>query len=67
MGKNSLWLTYNKEKMIDTIFNLQVRLVADDDRGRKEDKKLIEQLLGEALRQVIPEAMILKVNFSKKD
>jgi hypothetical protein len=41
--------------------------VADNDRGRKEDKKLIEQLVGEALKNVIPEAMILKVNFTKKD
>lgn len=52
--------------MADTIFHSQMRLVADDDRVRKQDKKLIEQLVGEALKQVMPEAMILKVNFSKK-
>lgn len=52
--------------MADTIFNSQMRLVTDDDRVRKQDKKLIEQLVGEALKQVMPEAMILKVNFSKK-
>lgn len=53
--------------MADTIFSLQVRLVADNDRGRKQDKKLIEELLAEALKKVIPKAMILKVNFTKKD
>ncbi|MGC1133758.1 MAG: hypothetical protein WA941_13110 [Nitrososphaeraceae archaeon] len=50
--------------MTDTIFNLQIKLVADDDRGRKQDKKLIEQLVEKALKQVLPEAMILKVNFT---
>ena len=53
--------------MTDQIFNLQVKLLADDDRGRTQDRKLVEQLLSEALKQVIPEAMVLKVNFSKKD
>jgi hypothetical protein len=50
--------------LTDQIFNLQVRLVADDDRGQKQNKKLIEDLVGKALKQVIPEAMILKVNFT---
>jgi hypothetical protein len=55
--------------MTDTIFNLQVSLVADDDRGRKQNKMLIEELVGKALKQVLPESMILKVNFtnSKKE
>jgi hypothetical protein len=53
--------------MTDTIFNLQVKLVADDDLARKQDKKLIDELLSEVLNQVIPEVMVLKVNFSKKD
>ena len=43
------------EEMADTIFNSQMRLVTDDDRVRKQDKKLIEQLVGEALKQVMPE------------
>lgn len=49
--------------MTDTVFNLQVKLVADDDR--KQDRKLIEQLVGEVLKQVLPEAMVLKVKFTK--
>jgi len=53
--------------MTDQIFNLQVKLLADDDRGRTQDRKLIEELLVKALKNVIPEAMVLKVNFSKKD
>jgi hypothetical protein len=53
--------------MCDTVFNLQVKLVADDDRARKQNKRLIEELVGKALRQVIPEATVLKVNFTKKD
>ena len=51
--------------MTDTIFNLQVKLVADDDRGRKQDKRLIEELVGEALKQVIPEAF--RLNLMNKD
>jgi hypothetical protein len=53
--------------MTDTVFNLQVKLVADDDRGQKQNRRLIEELLAKALKQVIPEAMVLKVNFSKKN
>jgi hypothetical protein len=53
--------------MTDTIFSLQVRLIADDDRGQKQNRKLIEELLAKALKNVIPEAMILKVNFTRKD
>jgi hypothetical protein len=55
--------------MTDKVFNLQVKLVADDDRGQEQNKKVIEDLVGKALKQVIPEAMILKVNFtnSKKE
>lgn len=30
--------------MTDTVFNLRVKIVADDDWGRKQDKKQIEQL-----------------------
>ncbi|MGH9987122.1 MAG: hypothetical protein ACRD8W_24510 [Nitrososphaeraceae archaeon] len=53
--------------MTDTIFNLQVKLVADDDRAREQDRILIEHLIRKALIQVLPEARILEVNFTKKD
>jgi hypothetical protein len=53
--------------MTDTIFNLQVRLVADDDRGEKQNRKLIEELLAKALKQVLPECIVLRVSSQKKD
>ena len=50
---------------MDKIFNLQVELVADDDRGRRSDKLLLEHLIGIALKQVLPEAIVLKVSIDQ--
>lgn len=36
--------------MTDKIFNLQVELAVDDDRGRKQDRKLLEHILGISTR-----------------
>lgn len=51
--------------MTDKVFNLQVKLVADDDRSRREDKHLLEHLLGTAIKQVLPESIVLKVSISE--
>lgn len=51
--------------MTDKVFNLQVKLVADDDRGRKSDKLLLEHLIKTALQQVLPEAIVLQVSIEQ--
>ena len=50
---------------MDKIFNLQVESVADDDRVRRSDKLLLEHLIGIALKQVLPEAIVLKVSINQ--
>ncbi len=57
-------MEYDKT-MTDKVFNLQVKLVADNDRARKQDKKLLEHLLETAIKQVLPESIVLKVSISK--
>src|ERR671919_1264930 len=50
---------------MDKIFNLQVESVADDDRVRRSDKLLLEHLIGIALKQVLPESIVLKVSIDQ--